>query len=325
MSQATKCLICRNEHGGACTSMPHGDGDWFTCEICGQFIVTRSLQAVLSHKDDTTFPRPKRAALSHLLRRSWDEHQKPFFMTTTWFDDYLPAARLPTPSEQAINIIRWIGDQIAATALPIPRIGAEFYARIGAATPRAAHKVTEELISRGLITAMVSKAIGAYTHMQDVDLTLPGWAQYESEKRGRFAGLYGFIALKFGDPVLDPFLRDHVKPAIKEHISHDLIDMRDAAKAGIIDNLMREKIRDAAFVLVDLTHENAGAYWEAGYAEGLGKPVLYLCQRAKFDKEKSHFDTNHLTTVLWEADNPTEFVNQLIATLRRSLNLFPSQ
>jgi len=35
---------------------------------------------------------------------------------------------------------------------------------------------------------------------------------------------------------------------------------------------------------------NPGAYWEAGYAEGLGKPVIYTCEEAKF-VEASHFDT----------------------------------
>ena len=50
---------------------------------------------------------------------------------------------------------------------------------------------------------------------------------------------------------------------------------------------MRERIRDAAFVLVDLTHDNPGAYWEGGYAEGLGKPVIYICEASKFGKENS--------------------------------------
>jgi hypothetical protein len=158
----------------------------------------------------------------------------------------------------------------------------------------------------------------------NIDLTLAGWERYEQEKRGRFEGNYGFIALKFGDSILDPFLSDHVKPWIKAKLGNELIDMRDAPKASIIDNLMREKVRDAAFVLVDLTHENSGAFWEAGYAEGLGKPVLYICERTKFEAAKTHFDTNHLTTVLWEADKPAEFIEQLVATLRRSLNLFPA-
>jgi nucleoside 2-deoxyribosyltransferase len=72
-------------------------------------------------------------------------------------------------------------------------------------------------------------------------------------------------------------------------------------------------------VLVDLTHENAGAYWEAGYAEGLGKPVLYICERTKFDEKKTHFDTNHCTTVLWHPDSILDFVEDLKATLKRSL------
>jgi nucleoside 2-deoxyribosyltransferase len=101
--------------------------------------------------------------------------------------------------------------------------------------------------------------------------------------------------------------------------------MRDAARAGIIDNIMRARIRDSAFVLVDLTHDNAGAYWEAGYAEGLGKPVIYICERAKFEKARTHFDTNHCTTVVWTVDDADTFKTELIATLRRSLNLFPDR
>jgi nucleoside 2-deoxyribosyltransferase len=100
--------------------------------------------------------------------------------------------------------------------------------------------------------------------------------------------------------------------------------MRDVARAGIIDNIMREQIRDAAFLVADLTHDNYGAYWEAGYAEGLGKPVIYLCEKSKFKAAPPHFDTNHCTTVLWQSDEIEEFKKAIVATLRRSLNLFPT-
>ena len=97
--------------------------------------------------------------------------------------------------------------------------------------------------------------------------------------------------------------------------------MRDVARAGVIDNIMRTQIRDSAFVIADLTHDNPGAYWEAGYAEGLGKPVIYICEKSKFDNESTHFDTNHCTTVPWSKDDPEGFRKELIATLRRSLDL----
>ena len=78
-------------------------------------------------------------------------------------------------------------------------------------------------------------------------------------------------------------MKDVVKPAVQDGIGYDLVDMNDIARAGIIDNIMRTQIRDAAFVIVDLTHDNPGAYWEAGYAEGLGKPVIYICEKEKFE------------------------------------------
>ncbi len=128
--------------------------------------------------------------------------------------------------------------------------------------------------------------------------------------------------MKFNDIILDRFVEIVVEPAIKKGIDYELVGMRDVARSGIIDNIMRAHIRDAAFVIVDLTHDNPGAYWEAGYAEGLGKPVIYICERSKFSEQSTHFDTNHCTTVVWSADSPDHFSSELIATLRRSLNLF---
>ena len=159
------------------------------------------------------------------------------------------------------------------------------------------------------------------TTFLSVNLTLNGWNQYEAEKRGKFGGNYGFIAMQFGDTALDPFVQDIVKPAVKEDIGYDLVDMRDVARAGVIDNIMRTQIRDAAFVIADLTHDNSGAYWEAGYTEGLGKPVIYICEKEKFETIRTHFDTNHCTTVPWDRDDDAGFRQALIATLRRSLDL----
>ena len=155
---------------------------------------------------------------------------------------------------------------------------------------------------------------------RQVNLTLDGWEQYEAEKRGGFDGNYGFIAMQFGEAELDDFVRDVIKPAVKNATGCDLVSLSDVATAGVIDNLLRVKIRDAKFVIADLTHDNRGAYWEAGYAEGMGKPVIYICEKTQFDKKKTHFDTNHCTTVPWSRDDDGGFRERLTATLRRSLD-----
>ena len=72
-------------------------------------------------------------------------------------------------------------------------------------------------------------------------------------------------------------------------------------------------------MLADLTHDNNGAYWEAGYAEGLGIPVIYLCEKKKFKKDKTHFDTNHCTTIPWETGNELEAMRDLISTIRTTI------
>lgn len=72
--------------------------------------------------------------------------------------------------------------------------------------------------------------------------------------------------------------------------------------------------------MADLTDENRGACREAGYAEGWGKPVIYICEREKFHEAKTRFDPNHCTTNTWSADDAEGFADELVATLRRSLD-----
>ena len=221
------------------------------------------------------------------------------------------------PARQAMNLVRYIGDEVARLGEPIRVL---YYANIreiiGAPSVALVQHIVEDLQKRGTV-----KGMSDHVTFHRANLTLDGWEQYEAEKRGEFRGSYGFIAMPFGDSELDPFVEDVVKPAVKKGIDYDLVDMRDVARAGVIDNILRTQIRDAAFLIVDLTHDNPGAYWEAGYAEGLGKPVIYICEKAKFDLKKTHFDTNHCTTVPWSKDDAEGFRKELIATLRRSLDL----
>jgi nucleoside 2-deoxyribosyltransferase len=102
----------------------------------------------------------------------------------------------------------------------------------------------------------------------------------------------------------------------------NLEKLNDRPEAGIIDNILRQRIRQVRFVICDLTHGNHGAYWEAGFAEGLGKPVIYTCKKAVFEGaegEKPHFDTNHHQTIVWSVDNLEKNAEELKATIRCSI------
>lgn len=82
---------------------------------------------------------------------------------------------------------------------------------------------------------------------------------------------------------------------------------------------LRAELRRTRFLLADLTHRNAGAYWEAGFVEGLGKPVIYLCKESVFRENPTHFDTNHSQHILWDVERLGKCSAELVATIRATL------
>lgn len=327
MSGQVTCPICRSAFEVPCYDVPvTGDRSGFSCGACGRFSISRSALVTWFRDTDGGLNALQRSALAHLVRTSTDDN---LTITTDWLGRFAEGARLPSPAEQAANLIRLVGDCQVQTGEGYFLDGVTDAPLVGSFNPDMFEVLRKELMEKGLLSrlgpAKRPNTRGAGVLSGSLfGLTLDGWERYEADRKGGFAGKYGFIAMKFGDVDLERFVADVVKPGVKAGIGYDLVDLRNVSRAGVIDNILRTQIRDSAFVLVDLTHDNAGAYWEAGYAEGLGKPVVYLCQRAKFDEAKTHFDTNHCTTVMWQVDDGANFTQELVATLRRSLNLFPS-
>ena len=327
--QLVDCPICDGNFG-RCRRLPtYRDSTGFICDGCGRFEITGTALASWFAGGHGGMTPIQRSALSHAVRLASSGSEQ-IVITTNWIKEFLRNPKLPSAATQAVNLIARIGDCLTQEGKGLvidPKTEAPL---VGAFDVAMFNDLLSELEKRGLIKRLEQVSVtpsptGGYLRTYPMALTLDGWDRYESEKRGRFAGDYGFIAMKFGDPDLENLVNDVVKPAVREQVGYDLVDMRNVAQAGIIDNIMRTQIRDAAFVLVDLTHDNSGAYWEAGYAEGLGKPVIYLCDQNKFDNDGTHFDTNHCTTVVWSSHDPKTFIDSLVATLRRSLNIFPHE
>src|SRR5262249_3930811 len=100
------------------------------------------------------------------------------------------------------------------------------------------------------------------------------------------------MAMKFGDATLDRMVRECFRPAV-ERTGFDLRVLTDQQAAGLIDDQIRAALLSARFVIADLTHGSHGAYWEAGFGEGRGIPVIYTCEKSAWEQNKSHFDTSH--------------------------------
>ena len=186
-------------------------------------------------------------------------------------DDRLARIRdhgaLPSRAEQAANLIRFVGDEVSRLGEDLEELPRHIHTIIGAVSLDSARGLATELREQGVFRSGLREG-------RQINLSLDGWERYEAEKRGRVAGDYGFMALQFDNDELKKLVLDVVKRTVKEATGYDVVDLRDVSKAGLIDNLIVTQIRDAKFVIVDLTDDNRGAYQEREI-RGRGYPLRH--------------------------------------------------
>jgi len=148
-----------------------------------------------------------------------------------------------------------------------------------------------------------------------IGLTLEGWQYFEELQSNKANSKKDFMAMAFNSFSLQelfPILRDEVKNSGYKlfHVADN-----DEQTAGNISNKIAVEIRNSKFLVVDLTDNNSGAYWEAGFAHGLGKFVFYVCKKGV----STHFDVNQHNTIFWEEGKIQEAAEKLKFAIRNTL------
>lgn len=321
---ADKCPICESDvkeptyYNSRGTSM-HS----YSCPRCGDFDLQYHFSSQLPNILNKDLR--KIAVLSHWVRTRYEAiakepPDKNFYRKSITLDEQLVNSiikNLPlTPAEQADNFIRWLGENIKYANQYIKLNKSSIHAIIGSINEEEFHFIIHHLTDRGVI--YIHTPIDEGRSIYEVTLSFNGWERYEELKRGITDSRKAFMAMKYGDGQLDMIVENTFKVAV-EQTGFDLFKLPDRPKAGLIDDRIRAEIQTSRFLIADLTHENRGAYWEAGYAEGLGKPVIYTCKKKKFKRLKTHFDTNHHLTILWDDVEPGKAGEELKATIRATL------
>lgn len=161
-------------------------------------------------------------------------------------------------------------------------------------------------------------------------ITNKGIEYCESKKRLSNNSKQAFIAMFFNkDENIDKCKYDMQKvyeQAIEPAISTSkdtYIAMRIDCKehCNDINDEMIAEIRKSKFVVADLTGYRGGVYFEAGFAYGLGLPVIYTCNQEWLNTQKDdkgniiregvHFDLNHRNMILWDYNKLDEFKEAL--------------
>lgn len=148
-------------------------------------------------------------------------------------------------------------------------------------------------------------------------ITAQGWQKIDELKKEAKIVRQGFIAMAFKDetkPIREAFRRAMVESGYTVAI----IDEKEHNNQ-IVPEIFYE-IERSRFVVVDVTYPNYGAYYEAGYAQALGKQVIICCQEDAFKDQETrpHFDISQKCMVVWkdEADLVQRLKRRIEATVK---------
>lgn len=286
------------------------EGHHVKCDRCGEYLITDEakddLPSILVGNPELI------ARVAYGVCRMQRPNQ-PARLTTDLADRFA-SSPLPSVFEQSNNLVRILGKAKVGPGEAVSLNASKDLFKIGARSSKGFWYVVDETEQRGLVQ---TEQRTSYDDVQ-CKLSFNGWKELDRLEKGNLESRIAFMAMQYGDRVLDEVVETCFRPAVAK-TGFRLIRLDDAPRAGLIDDRLRVEIQKARFLVADLTHDNLGSYWESGYAEGLGKHVIYTCEKSKFKKDKSHFDTNHHLTVIWDKADLDTAAADLKATIRATL------
>ncbi len=329
MTTEIDCVLClaveNQQHvSRARTFGADHDLNGIHCNKCGPYAIDWALNSDMRNSADSDRQKGARnqLLLSGVCREAVEHGRGPVEITEENFEALIASAnrpasyagyvdrvitliadRAPTPGASA----RWsMGALAAMTYVPVEHL----------------QKLIRQLVAQGL--ASVHESILSRLHsdtLMELDLTPAGWERADSLDRG-VRGTRVFVAMWFADDMKDAYLRG-IRPVLSDcgysapfRVDDDEHDLNFGTKAHErkIDDRVMAGILRAKFVVADATGSRPAVYFEAGFAEGHGIPVIWTCRDD--DKANLCFDTRQHAHLLWK--DPGELAQKLKARIQRA-------
>ncbi|MDD4202438.1 MAG: hypothetical protein PHQ52_03130 [Candidatus Omnitrophica bacterium] len=145
-------------------------------------------------------------------------------------------------------------------------------------------------------------------------LTIDGWTKYETIKQINVYSKKVFVAFKFDTELSDELFKT-IEKVCFENFELVAIKSDPLKYNGKICDKIISDIKESRFIVSDFSFQNQGVYYEAGYAMGLGIPVVRTCRKQEVGQ--LHFDTRQYSHIIWKDFKDLE--EQLIPKIKTLL------
>jgi hypothetical protein len=151
-----------------------------------------------------------------------------------------------------------------------------------------------------------------------VHVATKGWERLQLLRAQRRERRQAFVAMWF-KPDMNSAFNEGIVPAL-EACGYKPIRIDREEHNDKIDDQIIATIRKSGLMVADFTGQRGGVYYEAGFAQGLGVPVVWSCHS---DHASSlHFDTRQYNHILWAT--AAELREKLQARIEATLPIYPT-
>ncbi len=146
-------------------------------------------------------------------------------------------------------------------------------------------------------------------------LTAKGWNRIASleRERGRVGTKQAFVAMSYS-PELRTLYEQGIETGIEAAGYTSVVSRELEHNEKICDRIIAE-IRRSRFLVADFTNHRQNVYFEAGFALGLGLPVIWTCKAGEVGE---HFDARQYNHIEWAA--PQELAERLAQRIRATIH-----
>ena len=274
------CEICRTD--GSVVEIEKAELLYVRCPVCAEYRISRSALTIIENSAPTL-----RRKLCGIIRRNFNLSSRPFYVNSESLEAI--AAKDPTPNT--------VPEKQDALILDIARRSLFPGCEVGFGEPDFVVVNSSQMQEVAYhIGCLVDRGLAQRNSGMACTLTGLGWdeaARLQNPAAVEKADI--FVAMAF-DPALAKAWTDGLIPGIQGAGYRPKRVDSDEHNDKIDDRIMAG-IRSCFAVVVDVTQQNRGAYFEAGFAIGLGRPVVWTVRGD--DLANVHFDTRQFNHVVW--------------------------
>src|SRR5260370_31856711 len=106
-----------------------------------------------------------------------------------------------------------------------------------------------------------------------------------------------FVVMQLKPPEYEELFKDVIAP-VCEKMELEPFRASQAYYPGLIIADIQRQIRESRVMIAEITPVNANVYYEVGYADAIGKPVILIADAGKVDQLP--FDVRAFRTLFYE-------------------------